>query len=139
MLMLNQKNPAPKGLIGAVLLCQKTGKQFVGKREDFTTNYATDRIGYIYSDEGVFQSTREDIANEESISMYISGTSQGTPVTGWKGDIHGRVLYCQTWKRYTRYRSFEMQQYKVRMFDGSIWTGRKSSDNDVITLRKQTS
>jgi len=138
MLLLNQQNKAPpRGLIGATVLCQKTGRQFLAKQVGMTTNYAKDQKGFVYSDKGVVLLNLQAIADRKPIGLYISGSHYGAKVGGWKGESYGKVIGCSEWLRYYRSTTVLMQQFRVRMDDGSIWTGRKSADYEVITLRPE--
>lgn len=122
--------------LGDLLTCSVTGKTFKAKRVGFTTNYATNSKGEIFSDEGVFIATQNDIKNREKVSLYISGeVTQGSSVTGWKDDKHGTVYSVISWDRWSYFGKYKMHSVEVRMFDGSLWRGRMSSNGECITLK----
>lgn len=122
----------PKSLIGNPLVCHETGKAFVGEVVGFTTNYARDAQGHVFSDEGVDIRERRDML-DHSKPFYCYISSDGTKATGWKGNELGRV----TWSKSTNARcSFGgyYKSYNVRDVHGAMWHGRGASGM-CITLR----
>lgn len=60
--------------IGDILTCCETGKQFTAQRDGCSVNYATDRDGNIYSDEGVdIREKRALLDRSKPFGCYISG------------------------------------------------------------------
>jgi len=76
--------------IGDALTCAETGKHFIAAFDGFTFNYARDSAGNVYSDEGVdIRENREMLDRSKPFGCYLS--TDGNHVTGWKGNILGRV------------------------------------------------
>src|SRR5271166_6883146 len=92
--------------IGEYITCAETGERFVGATDGFTTNYATDRHGQIFSDKGVaIREERELLDRSKPFYCYIS--SDGMNATGWKGNKLGLV----TWAKPMRGRSLSGQLF----------------------------
>lgn len=117
--------------IGQTLTCHVTGKAFTAARDGFTTNYATDAQGRIYSDEGVDITQRREMgARKGPVGAYVS--SDCKRVTGWKGNTlgtitqatRGRVGFCPDGLYVT-----------VRDVHGGYWHGRNAGPGMCITLR----
>lgn len=81
--------------IGQTLVCAETGKTFIAENVNGSINYATDREGNVYSDEGVnIRELRAIKERKGPIFGYLSddaGTLKGH-VTGWKGNKLMRVI-----------------------------------------------
>jgi hypothetical protein len=121
--------------VGDSVRCAETGKQFVIQQEGCTFNYATDRQGNSYSDEGVdIREKRSLLDRSKPFLCYIS--TDGKHVTGWKGNVLGTVY--EWWTIKLSRRSFthgaHYRHIKVRDVHGGLWYGR-SSPGVVVTLR----
>ena len=117
-----------------ILTCTETGQKFLAQSESgFTTNYAKDKEGNIFSDEGVHIRLKRNIIEDKIIGCYVS--CDGETIQGWKDNqILGKVI-C----RYTRNNGFcgKLDHIEVRMFDGSIWKGKYNAKTmQCVTLRK---
>lgn len=117
-----------------ILTCTETGKTFLAKSESgFTTNYAKDKHGNIFSDEGVYIGLKRTVTEDKVIGCYVS--DDGKTIHGWKTEqVLGKV-FC----RYTRNNGFcgKLDHIEVRMFDGSIWKGKYNAKTmQCVTLRK---
>lgn len=134
MLKLNEFNKSNIGA-GVVVRCNETGEQFTTKQVGYTMNYARDAAGRVFSDDGVTIFTRRAISSRKPVTLYISGVRQGADVTGWKGDVHGKVVAHTSWTRWSIYGSYDMHSVQVRMFDGSLWRGRFGGMNECVTLK----
>jgi len=124
-----------KSLIGKSLTCAETGKQFLGASDGFTTNYARDNAGNIYSDEGVVIREERDLLNRSKpFFCYLSG--DGKHVMGWKGNLLGKVT------QETKGGGFSNSLTHIRVTDihGNTWYGKGAGRGMCITLRatKQT-
>lgn len=119
-----------------ILTCTETGKTFLAKSESgSTTNYAKDKYGNIFSNEGVYIGLKRTVTEDKVIGCYVS--SDGKTIQGWKTEqVLGKV-FC----RYTRNNGFcgKLDHIEVRMFDGSIWKGKYNAKTmQCVTLRKVT-
>lgn len=139
MLALNQLNGVNSNVVimgRTVLTCSVTGKQFIADRDGCSVNYAHDNAGAILSDEGVIVAITQSIQRREVQVLYINNVGHGAIVADWKGARMGRVVSATSWARYSRLHGYySMFAVTVRMFDGSLWTGRMSSLYECITLR----
>jgi hypothetical protein len=120
---------------GDTITCAETGKQFVAAQDGISTNYARDAAGNVYSDEGVdIRERRELLDRTKPYFAYLS--SDGTRVTGWKGNTLGHVAYSRPCKltRMSYTHGKEYQSVFVRDVHGGTWYGR-SSPGVCITLR----
>ena len=117
--------------IGQILTCHETGKQFAAASDGFTFNYARDRAGNIYSDEGVdIREKRDMLDRSKPFFCYVS--SDGNRVTGWKGNTLGRVTWssssrtgwCRSWITHVR----------VTDVHGNKWHGKGSGAGMFIRL-----
>jgi hypothetical protein len=124
-----------ESLIGRTLTCAETGKQFIGASDGFTTNYASNDAGEVFSDEGVhLREVRALLDRSGPFPGYLS--SDGKRLTGWKGNTLGHVIdwsFCtltrQSWVHGKDYRSV-----RVRDIHGREWYGR-GSPGICINLR----
>lgn len=131
--MAKRKYIQPVSMLGKEITCAETGKVFIGAVEGFTTNYATvetklpnseDSREYL-SDEGVnIRERRELLDRSKPFYAYVS--SDGKSVTGWKGNVLGRITsatnYRLTRQSYTHGRTINF--YRVTDVHGGLWTGR---------------
>jgi len=121
------KTIQPESLIGQVITCHVTGKQFTGAIEGCSTNYARDSQGHIFSNEGVEISQKKDLLDRSKpFTGYISG--DGRSLAGWKGNVLGTVIWSSP-VRLTR-RSFwhgkDYAAFRIRDIHGGLWYGRGS-------------
>lgn len=126
------KNPIN---FGDVLTCAETGKPFVAAKDGITVNYAYDREGNIYSDEGVNIRERQAMLDRSGpYFCYISNDSRN--VTGFKGNILGDITRdtpCRLTRRsYTHGK--EYSAIRVQDVHGNNWYGR-GSPGVCVTLR----
>jgi hypothetical protein len=116
-----------ESLIGRTLTCAETGKQFIGASDGFTTNYARNDAGEVFSDEGVhLREVRALLDRSGPFTGYLS--SDGKRLTGWKGNTLGHVVdsnSCElTRPSYTHGKYY--QSVRVRDVHGREWYGRGS-------------
>ncbi len=112
--------------IGQILTCTETGKQFTAARDGCSVNYARDREGNIFSDEGVdIREKREMSDRSKPFCCYLS--RDGRHVTGWKGNILGRV----TWSSESR---TGLTHVRVIDVHGAMWHGKGSGAGMCIRL-----
>jgi hypothetical protein len=121
--------------LGDTLTCGETGKTFVAARDGYTTNYALDRDGNVFSDEGVdIRERRELLDRSKPYTAYLSGDAKH--VTGWKGNVLGYVVWstpCELGRR-SFFHGDKYQSVRVRDVHGGYWYGR-GSPGVVLTLR----
>lgn len=121
--------------IGDTLTCGETGKTFTALSDGFTTNYATDAHGNIYSDEGVdIRERRELLDRTRPFYAYISG--DGKHLVGWKGNVLGDVVYHTTGCSGFVH---SMHFYRIRDIHGGEWYGRNGGSGMCIILRAKKS
>lgn len=121
---------------GDVLTCSETGKQFVAANVGCTTNYARDREGNIYSDEGVnIRESRELLDRSKPFYCYLS--SDGKTVGGWKGNVLGRVIVETYGGGFGSNRRTHKGMVHIRVKDihGGEWYGKGAGRGMCITLR----
>jgi hypothetical protein len=121
--------------VGQTLICTETGKQFVASRDGCSFNYATDREGNIFSDEGVDARERRALLDRSKpFTCYFS--SDGKRITGWKDNTLGYVVYSKTCKlgRLSFTHGKEYRSIVARDIHGGLWYGR-GSPGICITLR----
>lgn len=113
--------------VGQTVICAETGKSFVVAQEGNTFNVATRADGRLVSDEGVHLGELRALKDHaEPFGAYIS--SDGKSITGWKGNILGRVV-SSTSVRLTRWSSThgsKILAVRVRDVHGGEWYGRGS-------------
>ena len=117
--------------IGQILTCTETGKQFAAASDGFTYNYARDREGNLYSDEGVdIREKREMSDRSKPFCCYLS--SDGRTVGGWKGNILGRV----TWSSESRtgWHGSRLTHVRVTDVHGNSWHGKGAGSGMFIRL-----
>jgi hypothetical protein len=120
--------------IGQTLVCAETGKTFVAARDGVTSNYATDRDGNVYSDEGVnIRELREVAERKGPIFAYLSGDK--AQITGWKGNKLMRVTSAGRTGG-----GFGGTQWHVRAVDnqGREWYGRNGGPSMYIRMKPTT-
>jgi len=117
--------------VGDTLTCAETGKQFIAAQDGCSFNYARDRQGNVFSDEGVnIRERRELLDRSKPFVCYVS--SDGSRVTGWKGNTLGTI------HRSSRIRNpFGGYLLSVSVTDvhGGRWYGRGAGEGMCITLR----
>ena len=119
-------------IIGTVLTCSETGKQFVAANVGCSTNYATDNEGNFYSDEGVNIRERNALLDRSKpFGCYLS--CDGKSVTGWKGNILGTVT-LETSSR-NGWQGSEITHIRVIDVHGKQWHGKGAGRGMYITIR----
>lgn len=121
--------------IGDALVCVETGKSFIAGSDGFSTNYARDAEGRIYSDKGVdIHERRQLLDRSKPFWAYISG--DGKRLTGWKGNTLGTVI--ASWPIKLTRRSWvhgkNYSHFRIRDVHGAMWHGR-GSPGVAIRLR----
>ena len=117
-----------ESLIGKSLVCTETGKTFIGESVGFTTNYAKNGKGEVFSDEGVdIREKRELLDRTKPYYAYVNG--DGKLITGWKGNKLAEVY--QSWSialagnsHFHSNKSYKF--FRVRDIHGKCWYGRGS-------------
>lgn len=117
--------------IGDTLTCTETGKQFTAQRDGCSYNYALDREGRIYSDEGVDIRERRDML-DRSKPFYCYVSCDGGRVTGWKGNKLGDIVGGLT---VPPRGSLQPHRFRVCDVHGNWWTGRGAGTGMCCTLR----
>ena len=117
--------------IGSTVTCAETKKQFVVSTDGFTFNYATNRGGKIFSDEGVdIRERRELLDRTKSFFCYLAG--DGKTVGGWKGNILGIVTSERTSR--TGFYGSELTHIRVEDVHGGLWYGKGAGRGICVTL-----
>lgn len=125
--MLNNES-----LIGKKIVCASTGKTFIGASDNgFTTNYAFNNKGEVFSDEGVFIESKKQLKTEDKIYAYLSGKN----IVVWKED---QVLMKVTSKWKSR-SGFCGEMINVEAVDesGVKWYGKVKQDGYAITMKRK--
>ena len=133
--MSKRQHIEPPSYIGQPLICHETGKAFIGEAQGFTTNYARDNEGHVFSDEGVaIREARALLDRTRAYSAYVSADEKR--ITGWKGNTLGSIIsrnpYRLTRLSFTPGRT--INAYRVRDIHWQFWHGR-GSPGICITLR----
>jgi hypothetical protein len=124
-------SPRPGIVFGDVLTCAETGKRFIAAHDGCSFNYATGRDGAIISDEGVDIRERRELLNRSRpFTCYLSG--DGLHVTGWKGNILGRVT-SETTSR-TGWHGTAIAHIRVIDVHGQPWHGKGAGRGMCIRL-----
>ena len=121
-----------ESLIGKKIVCASTGKVFIGASHNgFTTNYAWNDKGEVFSDEGVLIEAKKQLKTESKISAYLSGKN----IIVWKAD---QVLMKVT-AMWTSRSGFCGKMIKVEAVDefGVKWYGKAKEDGYIITMKKK--
>jgi hypothetical protein len=124
--------------IGDVVTCAETGKSFIAAIDGCTTNYATDREGNVYSDEGVALCERRAIREQQSpVIAYVS--SDWRTITTWKGAALMTVAAhakCPLpfGQHYSVFHGEDYSHIWAKDSQGRYWYGR-SSNGVAIALR----
>jgi hypothetical protein len=121
--------------VGQTVTCAETGKAFVVTTDGFTFNYAQDDAGNVYSDEGVdLREKRELLDRSRPFVGYLS--SDGNHLTGWKGNILGRVVSRSTVRltRWSYIHGRTIEAVRIRDIHGRLWYGR-GNPGIAITIR----
>jgi hypothetical protein len=117
---------------GDVLTCAETGKTFTAARDGITTNYARTSDGQILSDEGVdLRERRELLDRSRPFGCYLS--CDGLHVTGWKGNVLGRVV--RESESDTGWHGSTITHVNVIDCHGNPWHGKGAGRGMCITLR----
>lgn len=129
--MAKQKYIQSVSMIGKEITCAETGKVFIGAVDGFTMNYATnypngfDKYPEYLSDEGVdIRERRELLDRSKPFFAYVS--SDGKSVTGWKGNVLGRITDKTNYRlaRMSYVHGKTINFYRVTDVHGGLWTGR---------------
>jgi hypothetical protein len=122
--------------VGKTIICNETGREFIGAIEGISTNYARDSQGNFYSNEGVHQREVKDLLDRtRSFTAYLS--SDGLRITGWKGNTLMNIVSSSSCKLTRSSFLHSRHSYmSVRAVDvhGKHWYGRGSA-GVVITMR----
>ena len=122
----------PKINVGDTLTCVETGKHFIAASNGSTFNYARDSAGNVYSDEGVnIQENRAMMDRSKPFGCYLS--TDGQHVTGWKGNILGRVTLSSVSR--TGWHGNQLTHVRVIDNHGGHWHGKGAGRGMCITLR----
>lgn len=118
--------------IGDTLTCAETGKTFVAALDGCSTNYARDREGNVYSDEGVdIREKRSLLDRSKPYTCYVA--SDGKSVTGWKGNVLGRITDIHEDEGSGRRRT-RMTHVRVIDVHGGKWYGKGEGRGMIINL-----
>jgi hypothetical protein len=118
--------------VGDMLTCNETGRAFIAASDGCTFNYARDRQGYIFSDEGVDMRERRALLDRtQPFTCYLS--SDGQRVTGWKGNILGYVTRSSVSR--TGFHGSTLTHVSVRDVHGNDWNGKGAGRGMCLTLR----
>ena len=116
--------------IGDTLTCAETGATFIAAIDGCSTNYARNAAGEVFSHEGVdIRQRRELLDRTKPFSCYVS--SDGNSVTGWKGNVLGRVVQRGVGGGF----GGRMLHVRVRDVHGGMWHGKGAGNGFCITLR----
>ena len=121
--------------IGDVLTCAETGVSFIAAKDGCSFNYAHGPGDEIVSDAGVDIRERRELSHRSRpFTCYLS--SDGANVTGWRGNVLGRVIASRSVRltRTSYTHGMYMQAVRVRDVHGGEWYGR-GSPGICITLR----
>lgn len=123
----------PESLIGKTIVCAETGKSFVGESVNgFTTNYARDSEGNVYSDEGVYIRAKKELIDENKVYAYVS--CDGKFIQGWKQD-HKLMTVIAKWENNSGFAG-KMVYFDARDENGQKWHGKAKQFGHCITMRK---
>lgn len=131
--------PVVESLVGKMLTCAETGKQFIGATIGCTTNYARDSEGRIFSDEGVHAcEVRLLLDHTKPFCGYLS--SDAKHLTGWKGNVLGTVIRSSKVKltRLSYTHGKTMLAVTVRDTHGKLWHGRGNAGLAIALRASKT-
>lgn len=118
--------------VGDTLTCAETGNTFIAAADGCRFNYARNHAGDIFSDEGVhLREVRDLLDRSKPFGCYLAG--DGKTVTGWKGNVLGRVTY-ETESR-TGFHGSSLTHIRVFDVHGNRWHGKGAGRGMFITLR----
>lgn len=113
--------------VGETVTCAETGKTFIVAKDGCSFNYATELNGSILSDEGVdIREKRNLLDRSRPFFCYLGN---GT-VTGWKGNVLGRVVSSHTVEVF----GYKCVQVRVVDVHGGRWYGKGSEEGMCIRL-----
>jgi len=119
-------------ILGSTLTCHETGKAFTAARAGCSYNYARDDKGNVYSDEGVdLREKRRLLDRSTPFVCYLS--SDMKHITGWKGNILGRVVSFS--RSRTGFGGSWITHVRVVDVHGGKWHGKGAGEGMVIRLR----
>jgi len=125
-------NGMPVIKFGDELTCTETGKKFIAAQDGITTNYARDHNGNVFSDDGVnIRERRELLDRTKPFFCYLS--SDGKHVTGWKGNILGRVI--SEGDSRSGWHGSTITHIRVIDVHGALWHGKGAGRGMCITIR----
>lgn len=123
----------PESLIGKTIICAETGKPFIGEVVNgFTTNYATDSKGNVFSDEGVYIRAKKELLTESKIFGYVS--CDGKFIQAWKED-HKLMKVIACWQSRSGFAG-KMFYFDARDENGQKWHGKAKELGHCITMKK---
>lgn len=125
-------NGHPVVNMGDTLTCTVTGKQFIAARDGISVNYAWGKDNTIISDEGVDIAERRELLDRTK-PFYCYLSSDGKSVTGWKGNVLGRVVMSS--ESHTGWHGSTLTHVRVVDVHGNKWHGKGSGNGMCITLR----
>lgn len=121
-----------ESLIGKKIVCASTGKVFIGASNNgFTTNYAHNDKGEVFSDEGVLIEAKKQLKSEDKVFGYLSGKN----IIVWKED---QVLMKVTavWKTKSGFCGEMLNVEAVDEF-GKKWYGKAKENGYCITMKRK--
>lgn len=122
-----------ESLIGKTIVCAETGKTFIGESVNgFTTNYARDSKGNVFSDEGVYIRSKKELLTEQKIFAYVS--CDGKSIQGWKED-HKLMQVIASWEAQSGFAG-KMFYFDARDENGQKWHGKAKEFGRCITMKK---
>lgn len=122
-----------ESLIGKTIVCAETGKSFIGASVNgFTTNYARDSKGNVFSDEGVYIRSKKELLTESKIFGYVS--CDGKFIQGWKED-QKLMRVIAKWESNSGFAG-KMFYFDARDENGQKWHGKAKEFGRNITMKK---
>lgn len=122
---------APSGpIVGDTLTCAETGKAFTVVDEGCTFNYARNRQGDYFSNEGAcIREVRALLDRSGPTFGYLSRQT----FTDWKGNRLGDVVRHSTARN--GFNGSTLHYVRVRDVHGALWYGAGAGEGMCITLR----
>ena len=115
--------------LGDTLTCHETGKVFTADISGGSYNYALGSNGAVYSDEGVALFEKRALLDRSMpFVCYLSGEH----VTGWKGNVLGRIVSFsmrRSWFGVSR-----IMHVQVVDIHGNKWHGKVSETGSAVRL-----